>query len=108
MRIKALLVAMWFVCGVVVTTAAYAQGVQTGTVRGMVKDSQDLVVPGVTVTATSPALQGPRSTVTDSQGLYVMRALPPGDYQIKFELNGFATLIRSTVVPLGLTIEQNV
>jgi hypothetical protein len=41
----------------------FAQGVQTGTIRGMVKDQQDLAVPGVTVTATSPALQGPRSTV---------------------------------------------
>src|ERR1700730_9162977 len=99
MRIKALLVAMWIVSSVVVATVTYAQGVQTGTIGGKVKDSQDLVVPGVTVTATSPALQGPRSTVTDSQGLYVMRALPPGDYQIKFELNGFATVIRSTAVP---------
>ena len=108
MRIKALFVAMWFACCVVVATVTYAQGVQTGTIRGMAKDSQDLAVPGVTVTATSPALQGPRTTVTDSQGLYVIRALPPGDYQVKFELNGFATLIRSTAVPLGLTIEQNV
>ena len=108
MRIKALRVAMSFACCVVVATAAYAQGVQTGTIRGMVKDSQDLAVPGVTVTATSPALQGPRTTVTDAQGLYVMRALPPGDYQVKFELNGFATLARNTAVPLGLTIEQNV
>ena len=66
MRIKALLVAMWFVCGVAVATVAYAQGVQTGTIRGTVKDAQDLVVPGVTITATSAALQGPRSTVTDS------------------------------------------
>ena len=36
--------------------------------------------PGGELTApfsTSPALQGPRSTVTDTQGLYAMRALPP-------------------------------
>jgi hypothetical protein len=75
MGIKAFLVA----CCLGAATVTYAQGVQTGTIRGMVRDSQDLAVPGVTVTATSPVLQGPRSTVTDTQGLYVIRALPPGD-----------------------------
>src|SRR5207244_2888136 len=65
-------------------------------------------VPGVTVTAASPELQGPRVAITDSQGLYVIRALPPGEYQIKFELNGFATALKSIAVPLGLTTEQDV
>ena len=92
MRIKTLFVAVWFVCCAAVATVTYAQGVQTGTIRGTVKDQQNLAVPGVTVTATSPDLQGPRVTVTDSQGLYVIRALPPGDYEVKFELSGFATV----------------
>src|SRR5216684_2759791 len=43
----------------------FAQGIQTGTIRGVVKDSQNLPVPGVTVTVTSSALQGPRSVTTD-------------------------------------------
>ena len=85
----------------------FAQGVQTGTIRGQVKDQQDLTVPGVTVTVTSPALQGPRSTVTDKDGQFVIRALPPGDYQIKFELSGFATVTRTASVPLGLVVETN-
>ena len=46
--------------------SAFAQGVQTGTIRGVVRDAQGLAVPGVTVTATSPALQGPRVAVTDT------------------------------------------
>jgi len=73
----------------------------------MVKDQQELAVPGVTVTATSPDLQGARTTVTDAQGLYALRALPPGSYEVKFELAGFGTVTRNTVVPLGLTVEQN-
>src|ERR1700730_8135330 len=85
----------------------FAQGLQTGTIRGLVKDQQDLAVPGVTVTVTSPALQGPRSTVTDKDGQFAIRALPPGDYQIKFELSGFATITRNTPVPLGLVVETN-
>ena len=46
----------------------FAQGVQTGTIRGTVKDQQGLALPGVTITATSPALQGARTEVTDSNG----------------------------------------
>jgi hypothetical protein len=62
----------------------------------------------VTVTVTSPALQGPRSTVTDKDGNFAIRGLPPGDYEVKFELHGFATMTRSTTVPLGLVVETNV
>src|SRR5580765_3106061 len=103
MRRLILLTAAWLILGS--TGSLFAQGVQTGTIRGEVKDQQDLAVPGVTVTVTSPALQGPRSTVTDKDGIFAIRALPPGDYQVKFELNGFATLTRNATVPLGLVVE---
>ena len=36
----------------------FAQGVQTGTIRGTVTDQQNLAVPGVTVTVTSPHCRG--------------------------------------------------
>src|SRR4051812_23183352 len=100
------LFAAWIVFGM--TAGAFAQGVQTGTIRGVVRDAQDLAVPGVTVTVTSPALQGPRSVVTDAQGLFSIPALPAGTYTIKFELSGFQTIERQTTVALGLTVDQNV
>ena len=88
--------------------AASAQGVQTGTIRGTVQDQQGLAVPGVTVTATSPALQGPRSTVTDGEGNYTLAALPPGQYEVTFELSGFTTVKQTTAVAVGLQVTQNV
>src|SRR5262245_13749616 len=94
------------VCGW--TVSAFAQGVQTGTIRGVVRDDQGLAVPGVTVTATSPALQGPRVEVTDPAGSYTFINLPPGAYSIVFTLSGFATVTRQTSVALGLAVEQNV
>ena len=45
---------------------------------------------------------------SDAQGGYVFRNLPPGDYEVKFELSGFGTVTQKTAVPLGLTVEQNV
>jgi outer membrane receptor for ferrienterochelin and colicin len=103
-RISALVLAI----ALVVTGVAAAQGVQTGTIRGVVRDQQNLAVPGVTVTATSPALQGSRTAVTDIDGTFTIPALPPGVYQVRYELSGFATVTQASTVALGLTVEQNV
>src|SRR5579871_4889599 len=88
--------------------AAFAQGVQTGTIRGVVHDDQGLAIPGVTVTVTSPALQGARTAVTDGTGGYTFATLPPGAYTVKFELSNFTTVTRDSNVPLGGVVEQNV
>ena len=90
------------------TASAFAQGVQSGTIRGIVQDQQNLPVPGVSVTATSSALQGARSATTDTLGVYTLRNLPPGEYEVKFELSGFGTITQKTTVALGGTVEQNV
>jgi hypothetical protein len=97
--------AAWLILGQ--AASGFAQGVQTGTIRGMVKDQQDLAMPRVAVTATSPALQGTRTAATDSRGAYSLRALPPGRYHLVFELSGFASLTRDVIVRLGLDIEEN-
>jgi outer membrane receptor protein involved in Fe transport len=85
-----------------VSPATLAQGTQTGTLSGTVTDQGGLVLPGVTVTANSPSLQGVRSTVTDENGRYSIRGLPPGTYTVHYELQGMGPVVREgTVVPLG-------
>src|SRR5580765_349642 len=91
-----------------VSTPAFSQGVQTGIIRGVVKDQQGLAVPGATITATSPALQGARTTISNAEGLYSLTALPPGEYLLTFTLSGFGDVKQAATLPLGLTIEQNV
>ena len=105
-RVLVTLAATWLIGSVSATS--FAQGVQTGTIRGVVKDQQGLATPGVTVTVTSPALQGPRTVVTDPQGLYSIPALPAGRYTVRFELSGFEPIERQTDVALGLTVDQNI
>jgi hypothetical protein len=78
-----------------------AQGTQTGIISGSVTSHDGASLPGVAVTATSPALQGERTTVTDITGAYTLRGLPPGAYKVAFALAGFAAIERSVVVPLG-------
>lgn len=88
---------------VLVGATAYGQGVQTGVLTGTVSDADGLVLPGVTVTVTSPALQGSRTDVTDENGVYSVRGLPPGQYTLQFELSGMRTVQAEQRVDLGLT-----
>lgn len=83
------------------SATAFAQGEQTGTIRGTVKDQQGLALPGATVTATSPALQGDRTAVTDTDGTFLFRAVPPGTYSLKADLSGMTPALKTADVPLG-------
>ncbi|HEY7292734.1 MAG TPA: TonB-dependent receptor [Vicinamibacterales bacterium] len=82
----------------------------TGTISGRVVDTQGLALPGVTVNATSPALQGAHTNTTSGNGDYIFTALPPGTYTISFELSGFqtqqktVTLAPTQVLPLDVTL----
>jgi hypothetical protein len=78
-----------------------AQGVQTGSLTGTVLDQGAQPLPGVTVTLTSPALQGSRTTLTDGNGVYVAAGLPPGQYAVRFELSGTRTVDATQRVDLG-------
>src|ERR1051326_3736148 len=61
--------------------AALAQGT-SGSLVGTVTSS-DAGLPAVTVTLSSPALQGTRTTVTGEGGAYKFFGLPPGDYSVQ-------------------------
>ena len=57
---------------------------------GVITDTSGAVLPGVTVSATGPALQVPSVVaVSDSRGEYRLTPLPPGVYTVTFELAGF-------------------
>ncbi len=82
---------------------ALGQGVQTGAVTGVVRLSDGSVLPGVTVTIESPALQGKRNQTSGPNGDYVFKLLPPGDYTVTFELAGMNKVTRSARVEVGGT-----
>ncbi len=56
-----------------------AQGRQTGTIRGTARDSQQLVLPGVAVTARSDALQGVRTAIAGHHGVYQILGVCPSN-----------------------------
>ena len=77
---------------------------------GQVTDQSGAVLPGVTVTATSPALQVPSMTsVTNEVGEYRLAPLPVGVYQVTYDLAGFRPGQREAVrLTVGFTARVDV
>ena len=87
--------------------SAFAQGNPTGKVSGRVLSGSQ-PVPGVLVTATSPNLQGNKTTSTSSNGDYLFPSLPAGDYTISFELEGMQSVRRELRVAAAQTVPLDV
>ncbi|MGH9410320.1 MAG: carboxypeptidase regulatory-like domain-containing protein [Vicinamibacterales bacterium] len=81
--------------------SAWAQ-VQTGVLSVKVVDAQGAVLPGATVTVTSPVLPSPLVGVTDSSGVYQVPGLTAATYSVKVTLQGFQTFVRE-----GLILHQS-
>jgi hypothetical protein len=63
-----------------------------------VRDEQGAAMPGVTITARSPALLIPSVAVSDDEGNYRLINLPPGDYILAAELTGFSVFRREGIL----------
>lgn len=105
-------VAMLALAGALIATATplLAQAVQTATLTGTVRDSTGAVLPGGTITVSSPSqVGGVQTSVTDAQGIYRFPGLRPGVYQMDATLSGFKNVKRADVtLPLGTTTTVDV
>jgi Carboxypeptidase regulatory-like domain len=85
--------------------AAPAAGqVATGNITGYVKDASGAAIPDVTVTAKMVEQQASRTGQTNAEGFYNLLSLPPGKYELTFEVKGFQ---KQTQTGLELTVGQN-
>ena len=78
--------------------AVFAQ--TTATLTGVV-NSEGTPLAGVTVTITSPVLQGERSTITGVAGSYQFSGLPPGEYEVRFTKEGIGASVLATRLQLS-------
>jgi len=65
-----------------------------GAITGRVNDRSGAVLPGVTVTATNVATSVGSTTTTNSEGLFTIPYLTPGNYTVVAELSGFKKAVR--------------
>lgn len=103
--------ALALVAGLFLPAASFAQGggaSSTGTIQGRVTDTSGATMPGVTVTATSSSMMGAQTQVTNENGSFRFPAVPPGSYELTFELAGFSTIKRTATISLGFTANVNV
>ena len=88
------------------TNPASAQDAGIG---GIVTDDTGGVLPGVTVTAASPALtEQQRIAITDGEGRYAFTQLRVGTYSVTFSLPGFNQVLREGILlDSGFTANVN-
>lgn len=85
-------------CMAVLFGASPARAQTTGSITGSVTDASGAVLPGVSVSLNGERLiGGGQQQTTDADGNYRFDRLPPGTYQVKFELQGFKTIERSDI-----------
>jgi len=90
---KKLLVA--FAVLAMLSTLAFGQ-IKGADIYGTVVLPDGSAIPGVAVTLTGDVI-GTKTTVTSEEGNFRFLQLPPGTYQLKFELEGFKTVINKGI-----------
>jgi hypothetical protein len=70
-----------------ISTTVRAQS--TSTLQGTITDTQNAVMPGVSVAIRNTATGGERTVVTDAAGQYVAASLAPGRYTVVAHIDGF-------------------
>ena len=93
-------------CALCFHSIAFAQG--TGTIHGAVYDESGAVVPGARVTSNNVATNQTRTVETNTRGLYVIPALPVGNYEVRIEHEGFAPFLqRNVLLQVNTTVQVN-
>jgi hypothetical protein len=88
----------------IATSTAPAQTV-TGNITGTITDQNGAILVGANVTATNTATGIQTQAATNDSGVYTIRFLPVGQYQVSVSAKGFVT---SQYPPFPLEINQTV
>jgi hypothetical protein len=72
-------------------------GQATSALRGTITDPSGAVIPGSTVTLTSPETGFTRTTKSGPDGVYEFLLVPPGKYRLEVEAKGFRKYVQEGV-----------
>jgi outer membrane receptor protein involved in Fe transport len=86
---------------------AFAQ-IPSATLTGRVTDDSGVGLPGVLVSANSESVQGTKTTYTGANGDYKVPFLPPGIYEVSYQLDGFTEASRELKLSAAQTMVSNV
>jgi len=86
---------IFLLCSLSLATSAFAQSATTGAIQGQVRDGSkpandpNAGVPNARVTVTNQDTGLERSTLTNENGIYIVRLLPPGLYTVHASAEGY-------------------
>src|SRR4030095_11755990 len=97
-------------CVIACSIHVFAQQAANATLTGTITDPNGAFVSGASISATHKATGVKRETVSNSDGLYVLSNLVPGDYELRAEAQGFTTkgTKRAVSLKVGQTVTLNV
>ena len=84
-----------------ISLPAFPQG--TATIRGTVVDPTQAAIAGATVVIKNQRTNFTRQSVSSSDGIYTISALPPGTYEVSVEASGFKRFSGSLDLQTGQT-----
>jgi hypothetical protein len=87
-KIQAIVMLVTLFCSMVIPLKA--QQAATSTLSGRIVDPQGAVIVDAKITATQKSTGLQRPATTHSEGFYTITNLPPGEYEVKIESQGFA------------------
>ncbi len=97
---------LWLLAVALIAVPLAAQS--TGRLTGSVNDESGAGLPGVNITLESDNLQGTRTIVTEAGGGFSSPPLPPGEYEVTFQLEGFQTITERVRVSAAQTLPMDV
>ncbi len=104
MNNKILTLLLTAVCfGLFSASAIFGQATDNGGLQGTVFDSVGAVVPNVRIKAENISTGQSRTTVSNGQGEWKIAVLPPGDYEITAEADGFAPATQTARVEVSVS-----
>ena len=83
---------LFLLVAVSLAAQAWADGTQTGSIGGVVKDVSGAPLPGALITAKGVESGFLRTAVSDTNGTYSIRLLPPATYRLDITLSGFQSV----------------
>src|ERR1700721_3622299 len=89
-------------------TAAFGQGT-SASLTGQVTDNSGATVPGAAVTVTNTGTSLAQTATANSEGIYLIAPLPPGNYNLTVEVRGFERYVQTGIeLSVDVNSTQNV
>lgn len=96
------------ICALLLPAGLFAQANSTGAIGGRITDPAGAVVPGATVTLTSPGTSIHRMDTANAAGVFLFTNLTPGYYNLTVARPGFQTLtVNRNLVTTNHTLTLN-